>query len=803
MLGPAQRSWGLALTGLALSVGLAMVIAALLAHRLTRPVQQLAAAQALGAGDPSVALPTVPPPAGELGALVTAFTTMRQTMAAREAALRESETRYRTVVEGSLEGMSVADASGRRVFANTRYAQMLGYQHADALLGVSVWDHIAPESRDTVRLGTQPLRRDEAALARLEYQALRRDGQRLWVEALVSTVQWNDQRAYLATIVDISERKQAEAALNALHRELEQRIDERTAALQRANTQLAEEIVARERVATDLLHARDTAEQANQAKGAFLAVMSHELRTPLNGVLGMTDLLLHTTLSERQRHFATTAYRSGRVLLGLINDVLDFTKIEAGKLRLEHIPFDLHQLIEDLGESLAEPAQTKGLDLLIDLAPEVPRHLEGDPGRLRQVLLNLLSNAIKFTERGTVGLQVRAVPSTADGTAGARLQCVVQDTGIGMTETVQMRLFQVFTQADVSTTRRYGGTGLGLAITRELVELMAGDIQVHSVPGQGSTFTCTLPLPDGLLPAPVVPAPSAWQGRRVLVVDDHAGQRAVLQRDLAAWGLTAESTPDGETALALCQHAVAQETPYDLVLLDAHLQDPDGATVVQRLLDDLHLPSAHLLVLTSLSGTPTDAPNPWPASLMTLPKPIRRDALYGHLAIVLRGESPAPPQEHSTPVAPAPAVRAGTAPDRVLLVEDDPVNQVMATAMLEALGLDVTLADNGTAAVEAAQRQAYAVILMDCQMPELDGYAATQAIRRHEAAVLSQAETWPSRAAQIIIGLTANALPGDRDKCLAVGMDDYLAKPFSYEQLQTLLRHWLSRLPARITTSHP
>lgn len=763
------QSWSLALA-LGGALGLAVLLAVRLQKVISQPLAEVrkVATKIMESGDYTLRAPDLGE--HELGQLASAFNSMLTTIERQNASLAESETYTRHLFNDSPIPQLVLDPR-RQVYIDCNQAAVIahGCSSVADVIGKSTIDFSASAQaggRDTQEvIAEQTATVLESGSAAFEWRYQRPDGT-IW-DGMVYILKFSlhERELFHISVEDITQRKQAEAALQKLNLELEHRVQERTSALAAANL--------------ELIHARDVAEAATRSKSDFLANMSHEIRTPMNAIIGMTNLALQTLLTPKQQDYLGKISVSAKSLLSILNDILDFSKIEAGKLDMEMYEFTLDEMFEKVTTIVAIKANEKGLEFMLDIAPDVPLTLRGDPLRLAQVLINLCGNAVKFTEHGEIVVRV-SVDAAVDDRITLRFK--VRDTGIGLDSEEMGRIFQPFAQADTSTTRKYGGSGLGLTISRRLVTLMEGDMGVSSVVGRGSEFWFTAVLEHVKKPQQQ-PFELAQSLRHlsVLTVDSSAAAMEITGHLLETLRYRHACAATAAAALAELERAAQAGTPYDLAMINRKMPDKDGFTLAReiRSMPLLNARPPKLILVTAygdeavdtVSDDRFDAYLAKPVTLSTLFDCIL--SAYGQDAVNQVRKSASPPQ----------AARASLRGRRVLLVEDTDLNQQVATEILtEVAGIDVDIASNGREAVQKLvnERREYDAVLMDIQMPEMDGYEATRRIRSAGITALP------------IIAMTAHAMDKDRAQCKAAGMNDFITKPFDPDQLFAVLARWVS-----------
>jgi len=654
-----------------------------------------------------------------------------------ERALRDSEQRLQSILDNTTAVVYVKDLEGRYLLVNRSYEKLFGVRRGQ-VAGNTDFDFFPREAAESFRVNDRRLAESGCPL---EFEEIAPDA--------------TGPRTYISVKVPL--------------RDTEGKVY--------ATCGISTDITERKRFEEQLQRAKDAAEAANRAKSAFLANMSHEIRTPMNGVIGMSELLLQSQVAPDQREYLELLRDSAYSLMTVINDVLDFSKIEAGRLELDPHAFSIRDCLGDCMKSLALRAHGKGLELICRIRPDVPDALQGDSARLRQIIVNLVGNAVKFTERGEVVLDIALADAADDAStsSGPRLAFSVSDTGIGIPAEKRESIFQAFEQADTSTTRKYGGTGLGLSISARLVELMGGSLSVESTPGRGSTFRFAIPfgLAEGM-PPDVRGEPAALAGLAALIVDDNAVNRRLLVELLQSWRMEPVAVEGGQAALEALAAAAEAGRPFALVLLDANMPDVDGFTVAERLQAQPNFPQATVMMLTS-GDRPGDVANCRRLGIAAhLLKPIKQSELLDAILTALGAPIPHLPAAASI----ATQREAGKRPLQILVVEDSPVNQRLAVGLLEKWGHAVTVAGNGYEGLDALERGQFDLVLMDVQMPELDGLQAAAIIRQRES----------QRGGHVrIVATTAHAIKGDRERCLQSGMDGYLSKPIRPRELYEIV----------------
>ncbi|QYM77927.1 response regulator [Horticoccus luteus] len=694
--------------------------------------------------------PYVLPGGLALAAIVAIFWWQRmmlKRLARRSEALRVSEERWGFAIEGAGDAVIDVDIKTGAAVLSPRWAQMLGYAPEELGATLQEWmGRIHPDDAPAMQVALHEHMAGRTRSCVNEHRLRRKDGSYLWVLSRSLVVRRDPSGnpvRLIGTTSDITERKQSEKALR---------------------------------------DARAAAEESARLKSQFLANVSHEIRTPINGVIGAVGLLTDTELTENQRALAAIVGTSAQSLLTIINDILDFSRIEAGQLVFEATPFDIREPVEGCLELLADRAAAKNLELVYLIDEGMKTRLIGDAGRLRQVLVNLAGNAVKFTETGEVEVRVRQV---AEVGRSVRLRFEVRDTGIGITPEQQGRLFQPFVQADGSTTRKYGGSGLGLAISRQLVGLMGGELGVESAAGRGSTFWFTAEFEGAEADYRDLAAPPAWRSLRALVIDDHERSGEALRRQFSAAGLDCSVAVRGGAGMTALRAAVRAQRPFALVAIDMKLSDTTGFDLLRQVRSEPMLAGLKTILLTTIREPLSPEELAASGADRALGKPVRHRALEEALRALLGREQ----RENPTPALGRNDAAAGLVKDgpavRILVAEDNRVNQTVIRKQLEKFGYDPVLVENGRQAVEAVKAEVFDVVLMDCQMPEMDGIEATRHIRAWEVA---QSQSGSERRPVHIVALTAHAIKGDREQCLAAGMNDYLSKPVRAEDIAAAIQ---------------
>ncbi|MBD3418990.1 MAG: response regulator [Chitinivibrionales bacterium] len=661
--------------------------------------------------------------------------------------LQESEAKHREITDSIREGLFQTQ-KGILTYVNKAVCDMYGYAESE-LIGMPAWNLACREHREEAKHEFFRKAREQD-FSPIEIPCTRKDGGTVWSEVRFSKL--SGSSGAFGLILDITTRKTYEQELHTTNEELFNQ------------TLRAQELTVQ-------------AEAANTAKSEFLANMSHEIRTPMNGIIGMSGLLLDTGLNAEQQRYVETVQSSAEALMSIINDILDFSKIESGKLEIETIDFDLSKVLDEITESIGFRAQEKGLEFLLVLAPQLPLLLRGDPGRIRQILINLAGNAVKFTETGEIVIRIDLI---ADSELEARIRYSVRDTGIGIASDKIDGLFSHFHQIDASTTRKYGGSGLGLAISKQLVELMGGEIGVNSMPGKGSEFWFELPFRKQAQAKAGLVTPVALAGKRIIAVDDHATSREILAAWFALWHMRADTAGDAKTALEMMRKANNEQDPYLFALIDMQMPLVNGEMLARQLRGKSSFRDTRLILMTSLEQGSDSARLEELGFSACLAKPVRKSLLLQTLLSLQTGLGG---QDHRMPVTAYSAAKQAPASGRILLAEDNITNQYVGLAILKKLGFQADAVADGAEALASLKDISYDLVLMDLQMPNVDGIEATRRIREPGAAVLNRDVP--------IIALTAHAHEDDRRRCLDAGMNDYISKPIKPEALRKAIeRAW-------------
>ena len=700
-------------------------------------------------------------PHTEVGQIAEQYNQVLERVTSEMAQRAEAEARWRGIFENAIEGIYQTTFAGHCLVANPSLLRTFGYESLEELQSALAEGggplYVDPDRRQAF---LDAFDRSDV-ISGFESEVYRKDGSMIWISENARA--WRDPSGKITlfegTVENISGR----------------------------------------RVAEKLAFEKEQAEAANRAKSQFLANMSHEIRTPLNGVIGMLDLLESTKLDEQQARYTSLGKSSAEMLLSVISDILDFSKIEAGKLELEEVDFDLHEILESIPDMLAHRAHSKNLDLHCHISPDVPKMVVGDPERLRQVLVNLTGNAIKFTARGEVGISVSVQPLGLPSERVA-LEIAVRDTGIGIPADRITRLFNAFSQVDISTTRKFGGTGLGLAISRQIVDLMKGQIAVESVENAGTTFYVRIELPRSSKPGTTQTLPVGMSGVRVLAVDDNQTNLRIVSEHLTRWGIDATTASSAGDAMRALRAAQAVGRPYDIAILDRLMPDVDGLDLAAAISSEPAAGAPRLIMLTSLNEM-LPSQDFKRLNMVCLQKPVRQSRLFDAMISAIEAERP---RILSKVAVPSGEIKPVGRERRILVVDDNEINRIVASEILKSVGYRFSTANDGTQALSQLGSEKFDAVLMDCEMPEMDGFTATRQFRSMEERGLLPLQT---QRPLPIIALTAQAVEGDRDRCFAAGMTDYLTKPIDRQmllgRLEELFRNDTVETQTRVLVAPP